>query len=364
LKIIVEHKKTLLVDGPASVAVISGKAEVFGFSAKESNWILIREGKRLPFAVKDKTSFEIRLGKNAKIEEFDGDTIPASWVEAIEVLRRINKRPIVVLVLGGVDSGKSSLCAYLINRLICNKSTVTVLDCDLGQTDIGPPCTVAYAIVTEPVSDLFYLKAENAIFVGFTSPSEDVKKTIESINALKTEVLKSNVDFVIVNTDGWVMEKDAVKYKLQLAENLVPDFVLGVQQNNELDLLLSKLEDYKNMSIDSAVAVKPRSKEKRKNMREIVYRKYLADAKVKTWRLSLLHFGESNPLSIYQNKENSQGLLLGLLDFQKRFLGIGILRGIDYKKGTLKVMTSVSTAPIHVIVGKVRLDDKLQEVST
>ncbi len=358
----VEGGKTFLVDGPASVMAVSGKVEVFGYSVKNTNRIVIREGKRLPFAVKEKANFEVRLGENAKTKEVNGDTVPASWAEAFEVLRDLQKKPAVAMVFGGVDSGKSSFCTYLINRLIGEKRSVAVLDGDVGQSDVGPPCTVAYAAVAKPVTDLFELKAENAVFVGVTSPSENVNRTIQGVTSLKAEVLKRKVDFVVVNTDGWVAGEDAVNYKVQLAEKLASDVIFCIQQNSELEPLLVKLEGVRNIRIDSATAVRERSREKRKNLRELGYVKYLANAKVKTWRVSHLNIEKPNPLCLTQKPEYSQnGLLLGLHDAQKRFLGIGVLQGIDCERKSLKALTSVTAAPVNVAVGKVRLDGKLRE---
>ena len=78
---IVDIGKTLLVDGPASVIVTSGKVEVFGFTLGDSSKIVIKEGKRLPFVVEKTANFEVSLGANATIEEVDGTTIPKSWMK-------------------------------------------------------------------------------------------------------------------------------------------------------------------------------------------------------------------------------------------------------------------------------------------
>jgi polynucleotide 5'-hydroxyl-kinase GRC3/NOL9 len=82
------------------------------------------------------------------------------------------------MVVGKADSGKTSYCTYLINKLTNAKRKVAILDGDLGQSDIGPPCTVAYAFVAKPLTELYELKAENAFFVGVTSPSAAMAKTV------------------------------------------------------------------------------------------------------------------------------------------------------------------------------------------
>jgi polynucleotide 5'-hydroxyl-kinase GRC3/NOL9 len=355
----VERGKALLVDGPASVLVVSGKAEVLGFSVKHAGRIVVREGKRLPFFVEETASFDISLGENASVEEVDGNTIPPSWVESFEVLMSFQKKPVIAMVMGKADSGKTSFCTHLINKLVSAKQKVAIIDGDLGQSDIGPPCTVAYAFITKPLMELYSLKAENAFFVGVTSPSEAVSKTIEGLALMKAEILDRTVDFVVVNTDGWVEGEEAVKYKAQLAEMLESDVVLCIQQKDELELLLAALK-FRKIVVDSSFAVKQRSTEKRKNLREMSYAKYLTDAKVRSLPLNQLAIEEKTALPIRQGE--GEGLLLGMYDAQRKFLGIGILREVDSVRKTLKVLTSVSAKPSSVSFGKVRLDKNLREV--
>ena len=355
----VERDKTLLVDGPAAVFVVSGKVEVFGFSMKNASRIVIREGKRLPFNVKETAGFDISLGENASAEEVDGNTIPQSWNEALEALKGVNKKPVIAMILGKVDSGKTSFCTYLINRLISEKQKVAILDGDLGQSDIGPPCTVAYAFVAKPVTDLYGLKAENAFFVGVTSPSEAVNKTIKGMALMKAEILDKTPDFIIINTDGWVEGEEAAEYKSRLATELNPDVIFCFQQKDELAPLLVALEKFRKIMIDSPLAVRQRSREKRKSLRELSYIKYLKGAKVKSLPSNLLAIEEESAAVIGQGKE--EGLLLGFYDNHRKFLGIGILREFDCRRKTLKVFTSVTAKPAGIVLRKVRLDENLKE---
>lgn len=355
----VEHGKTLLVDGPAAVLVVSGKAEVLGFPVKDTRKIVIREGKRLPFFVAETASFEISLGENASVEEVDGNTIPPSWVEAVGVLKGFQKKPVIAMVIGKADSGKTSFCTYLVNNLVSAKQKVAILDGDLGQSDIGPPCTVAYAFIAKPLIELYDLKAENAFFVGVTSPNEALSKTIEGLALMKEQILNRMTDFVVVNTDGWVEAEEAVEYKVQLAEKLKPDIVLCIQQKDELEPLLTALIKFRKIVIESASVAKQRSREKRKRLREMNYAKYLRDAKVRSLPLNQLTLEEKTALPIKQGEE--RGLLLGLYDAQRKFLGIGVLREVDWVRKTLKVFTSVSAKPSSVAFGKVWIDENFKE---
>jgi polynucleotide 5'-hydroxyl-kinase GRC3/NOL9 len=356
----VEGGKTLLVDGPASAAVLSGKVEVFGFCVRDKNKIIIREGKRLPFLVLQTACFDIALGENAAAAEVEGSTIPPSWQKAFETLQEVRKTCASAMVIGGVDSGKTSLCTYLVNRLLGENRAVAILDGDVGQSDIGPPCTVAYACVAKPVTDLFALQAANAFFVGATSPSQAAARVIEGLASLKAELLGGGVDFVLVNSDGWVAGEEAVQYKARIAEALAPDVIFCVQQETELRPLIANLDLFKTVLVDSPLTINQRSREKRKSLRELGYIKYLADAKVKVWPLKRLTVVQRRALCL--NPQAGAGWLLGLHNGQKKFLGIGVLKEVNCERKTLKARTSVVAEPSTIVVGAVRLDENLREV--
>jgi polynucleotide 5'-hydroxyl-kinase GRC3/NOL9 len=416
----VEKGKTLLIDGPASAMVTSGKVEVFGSLVGGTSKVVVREGKRLPFAVEEKATFDISLGEDANVEEVDGNTIPSSWVKSFEELVKIQSKPAIAMVLGAVDSGKTSFCTYLINRLLREKKKVVIIDGDLGQSDIGPPCTVAYTFATKPITDLFNLEAKNASFIGVTSPNTATEKVIDGLISIKREILSSNPDFVVINTDGWVEEDEAVNYKIQLVKNLNPDVVFCIQQKDEMSPFLKTLEKFTTFVVDSPPAIKQRSIGKRRTLRELGYIKYLRNAKVQSLPLSWLKIEEDETFGLSKAYENTrqarriyellgmkplhlaelkdrisivigrrrwidednvkkaeevvkkkivvtrkgeeEGLLMGAYNGERRFLGIGILQEVDYARKTLKIFTPAAKEISIVALGKVRLDKNLKEV--
>jgi polynucleotide 5'-hydroxyl-kinase GRC3/NOL9 len=417
---IVEKGKTLLVDGPASVAVTSGRVEVFGFKAGNTSKVVIREGKRLPFAVEETATFDISLAEKAIAEEVDGNTIPPSWAKAFEELMDLQIKSVTAMVLGAADSGKTSFCTYLINRLLCEKKRVAVLDGDLGQSDVGPPCTVAYTFVTKPVTDLFNLQARNAIFIGVTSPNGVHEKVLRSLALLKNEVTLHAPDFIVMNSDGWTEGEEATKYKIQLVEVINPDIIFCIQRKDELTPILNPLEKFRKVVVESPSTIDQRSQERRKTLRELGYMKYLRNSKMQSFPLAWLkiesdeqfglskthispkearkiysllgmkplHFVElSDRVSIiigkrrWINGENlkkveesmgkkavvirkgeEEGLLTALYDAEKRFLGIGVLQEIDYLRKALKMSTPVSENVAVAAIGKVKLDRNMKEI--
>ncbi|MEM3703252.1 MAG: hypothetical protein QXX79_02360, partial [Candidatus Bathyarchaeia archaeon] len=61
-------------------------------------------------------------------------------------------------------------------------------------------------------------------------------------------------------------------------------------------------------------------------------------------------------------KGDERGLLVALYNVGGRFLGIGVLREIDYKRKVIKIYTPVSSGISTVAIGKVRLDENLREI--
>ncbi len=413
----VEKGKTLLVDGPASVSLVSGEAEILGATVRSGERIVIREGKRIPFEVRKKASFDLMLGEDASVEETDGNTIPQSWESASKGILSL-KKPVKVMVMGDVDSGKTSFCTYLLNQGLKKGWKEAIIDGDLGQSDIGPPSTIGFSHITAPVKDPFEIEAENAYFVGVTSPSGAVNRVIDGLTAMKNEALESGVEFLVINTDGWINGEDATEYKLQLTRNLDPDVVVGIQQGEELASILTTLKKTKVLKVDSSQAVRRRDREKRKILRELGYKKYLRGAKVQSFLLNWIKvervqfgtgspftegqiekirewlgtspvYGEESPNAVlvvlkrnqwvgetqiegiekvfgkrvqFLREGEEEGLLVGLLDERENFLGIGVLLGVDYKRRAMKVYTPVSKGVSTIVIGQVKLERNGKEI--
>jgi polynucleotide 5'-hydroxyl-kinase GRC3/NOL9 len=408
--------RTLLVDGPASVNHISGEVEVLGAKLRKGERVVIREGKRVPFVVRKRATFDITLGEDASFEEVEGSTIPPSWEDALKEIKAC-RRPLTVMVMGEVDSGKTGFCTYLLNQALKMKGKAAIIDADLGQSDVGPPSTIGFSRVTTPIKDLFEIEAEKVYFVGLTSPSKVIYRVIEGLIELKNSVESADVDFLVINTDGWISGEEAVSYKVGLTEKVVPDVVVGIQKRDELAPILTALKDTKALAINSSPAIKKRGQEKRRVLRELGYKKYLKKAKVRSFPLNWVKvervlvgtgtipqagrmeeikemlgtipvYCEENPTTLFivlrrngwideeriRRVEDSfekwvrvirdgeeEGLLVGL-HYDKAFLGIGVLDGIDYRRRVMKVYTSVSEKVSTIRVGQIKLDKRGREI--
>jgi polynucleotide 5'-kinase involved in rRNA processing len=59
---------------------------------------------------------------------------------------------------------------------------------------------------------------------------------------------------------------------------------------------------------------------------------------------------------------DEEGLLVGLKDEEDKFLGIGILDGVDYKRRVLKLYTPVSEKVSLLCFGQIKLDKNCREI--
>ena len=92
----------------------------------------------------------------------------------------------------------------------------------------------------------------------------------------------------------------------------------------------------------------------------MTYARYLKDAKMQNYPISQLTIEPKR--AIPKNQEPEKGVLVGLYSSKNKFLGIGVLREINQLRKALKVQTSISGIPKRLVIGKVFLNKKLQEI--
>jgi polynucleotide 5'-hydroxyl-kinase GRC3/NOL9 len=337
---------TLLVDGPASVRVESGILEVFGAERKAQSLTIVKEDKRLPFYAIIPTKIEMKLGANSAYEIKKGNTIPQSWIECANTI--IKKTPRCVVIIGGVDSGKSSLGLYLINRCIKDGlGPVGFIDTDLGQSEVGPPGTIGFLLLREQTTDFQSMNPDWTMFVGVTSPYSVQKKVLSMAGKLLAKAEEKRARIIIVNTDGWVGNDAALNFKKSMVGLLPSPFVVAIAQDNKLNPLLQSFSN-EVIVVQPPSDVKPRSPETRKRLRELAFARYLKRGRVKVFRNDVVKFEN--------DWQKGMNRIVGLLGNDGELLGIGVVVGIDVKNGILKVFTPVDEKIARIVIGGIKLE--------
>jgi len=379
------------IEGPVKIEVLEGELKIGGrvFKAKDS--YLIPVGKSIVgFGY---CLIEARLGSKANVLLLDKTTIPNDWKVALSELekRSDTSKTCVVLVLGAVDTGKTTIISYLSNELLKKGYSVGVVDADIGQSDIGPPTTIALGLVREPFSMLYELKPESMYFVGSTSPKSYL---LPMIVGTKKMVENANTDFVLIDTTGLIQFTGrALKtYKIEI---LKPDFIIALQRKDELEPILKPFEYINIIRLTVSEKANKKGIEARRFLRELSFKKYFEKCKEMELDLNDLKFlrsyvftGEEieypnflytekipegfvvvsdkytkrpNTLTIQNGFEKN--LLVGLMDLKNRVLGLGIIEFIDYKNKKIKILSPVEKDQIKIIImGGIKIDKNGKEI--
>ena len=413
----VDEGRTLLVSGSASVTLLKGKAKAIGATLLPKKKVVIKRGKTVPFEAAANSVFEVVTGVGGSVEEVDGSTIPEAWKKTVEQISA-SPRPCRVMILGEVDCGKTTFSIFLANNL-ASKSKIAVIDADPGQSDIGSPATIGLGLVTKPITDLFSAETVRIGFIGSTSPSGVESRVLKELAELNIRASEMAVDYVIINTDGWVQGDDARNYKITMIELVSPDIVIGIQHSDELEHVLTAAEEkgFRTYTLPSSTAVKKRSKEERRRLREQGYRKFLKNTILRPLPMSwvrlentfldtektsmerleeleallghkILYVKEKTdtliivlkkagrfegemakiPTELFGKKVRAigegdeGGLLVGLLDGGGEFLGLGAIQEIDYENRVLKLLTPYAGKVDVVRFSQVKVDSQGGEV--
>ncbi|MFH0848304.1 MAG: Clp1/GlmU family protein [archaeon] len=351
---------TLVVSGPASLALIEGEATIFGAPVELRERIVVREEKQLALEAQRDCIIETALGKGAELSEAQGSTIPDSWKQALEETMQIERPKIVVI--GHVDSGKSAMCTCLVNAFAGEHPKLALVDADLGQADIGPPAVLSLATTDECLFSLSELEPAIMVFIGHTSPALVKSQVVEGLQKL----LESNPcpeEPLIVNTDGWIGEEDADLFKAKIISLIEPDLVIGIErQTGELHKLTS-LIDARSILVKSSSVVKTRTREERRRLRELSYRRFLEGGTLKSVDFRKIPLKgilvRDNRLRGVCAKINS---LVGFLNEWGFLINIGVLVGVNQRAGLMKILTKFNNDPSTIELGDVKIDQHGHEL--
>jgi polynucleotide 5'-hydroxyl-kinase GRC3/NOL9 len=345
----------LVVRGPALIHLLKGNATVLG-APIDNQTLVVRADRQLPIETPSRADLDIILGEPGKVVEVKGSTIPDSWHSCASAIIEMNQGS--VLIMGAPDSGKSTLATFLANKSLQNGITPRVVDGDIGQADIGPPTTVAGGVASRFISSLADLDPTSMVFVGHTSPSRVQSKLIHALR--KTAGVKKE-HLTIINTDGWVLDPEAVIYKVQLIETVQPDLVIGITRGDELQPILSRTKA-PSMRIEPSNFVLERSQSARRDTRTAGYRRYLNGGKTLSFSTHKVRVSLPGEPTILQKKDSLdlRNLIAGLLDEQGYLLQIGVILSSD--ENALGVYSKPADSLHEIEIGYIRLSINGEEL--
>ncbi len=263
-----------------------------------------------------------------------------------------------VLLVGGLDTGKSTLSRQLLETAVAAGRPAAYLDADVGQKSVGPPATISLKHVRtahdlEP--DVFAL--EDALsFVGSTSPEGHLLQVVTGLAQLHRRALESGAEFVVVDSSGLVSGVYGQILKYHKVEMLRPDLVVGLQRGEELLPLLGVIQrffDTEVVPLGVHPGVVPSSVEQRAENRERSMDRYFG-AELHRFRVKPTVFMPALPPLF--DLAQLHRLLVGLSDGAGGTTGLGYLEHSEEER-VLRLISPVAAGPKALRLGSVRLEE-------
>src|SRR6266705_2700510 len=202
--------------------------------------------------------------------------------------------------------------------------------------------------------------AQVSFFIGDTSPSLVPDKVVNLATRLKKQMTRS-ADIVLVNTDGWLAEFNALRHKQHLIEEIQPDVVIALSRSDEvIDPLLERVK-FASLKLPSSSFARVRSKEERKKARDAEYRRFLqASHKLGIGQETKARMFDQLEQTVFPENRRFRGLVAGLLNQNEELLSIARINQVG--NGRVVVETKTIEKPTILEIGNVVLSSKYDEV--
>jgi polynucleotide 5'-hydroxyl-kinase GRC3/NOL9 len=187
----------------------------------------------------------------------DAVTVPDEWLPGIDALRKAPEGAAIFL-LGGVDRGKTTFTTHAARILAAEFERVAVVDCDIGQSEIGPPGTVGVARARADAERLTDLKPAGIYFVGAFSPAQVALETVTATAEAIARARIAKANRILVDTSGFVSGPAARRLKVAKAQVVAPSLILGFGAQAEIGGLLSAVSNAtgaKTLRLETPAAV-------------------------------------------------------------------------------------------------------------
>ena len=260
----------------------------------------------------------------------------------------------ICLILGGVDTGKTTLAAAIAGRFAAS-GPVGIIDADIGQSHIGPPVTVGWAFVDKPQVDFSQLKPEGISFVGDITPVGHLLQLTAAITQCVRQASKV-AGKIIIDTPGFITGSAASALWWAVQSILRPKLIIGVQREDELSDVLAGMQNLGSQLelIQCPSWMPAKTPQARSSYRQSVFIKYFQDSCLYNIDLNAITIQSTHDFS----RENLISRLLALRDKGGTDLAIGIVDDLQNNGETVVVRApklDISRASC-LVIGDVTID--------
>lgn len=258
-----------------------------------------------------------------------------------------------VMLLGAIDTGKTTLAHRIAHHAAAHGRVVGLVDADVDNSSIGPPTCVGLRLIHEPGELQEVSVADGLHFVGAINPSRLVLQQVIATAAMFERAREAGADLVLIDTTGTVSGVAGETLKYHKMELCRPDRVVALQRGSEMEPLVGMLNRFFSTEIDVLPAdpdTVARSPDERAARRSERLRLAFAGP-LERWRVRPTVFAPTLPAGL--DLERLDQLLVGVHDGNGHCLGLGRL---EHDEGTVRVLTNVGEGMKGLRLGSVRID--------
>lgn len=273
-----------------------------------------------------------------------------------ELIDRLLHARGTVMLMGGVDTGKTSFGLTLAEAARSEGINVAYVDSDIGQSTVGPPSCVGLRFCRdlESVDRSSVADANELGFVGSFVPEDNLLALAAGTARLVAHAREAGCDMVVVDTCAFISGPDAEALKYHKLDLIRPSHVVGFQRGEELDPVLAIAGRFFSVEVTGLQVPGDQtgsSAEERLTERERRFARYFAEP-LSRWRVKPTVFMPT--LAPEDDLSRLDGLLVGLEDGQGRCHGIGLLEH-QAQGNILRMVSSMSSGAKGLRLGSVRL---------
>jgi len=271
---------------------------------------------------------------------------------SVEALAREVSRANVAMLVGAVDTGKTTLALQAARLAVAAGRTVALVDADVGNSTVGPPACVGLKIIRTPADIDEVAIPDQLHFVGTITPARLVLQQVVATAAM-VDAAKRLADLVILDTTAVVSGVAGETLKYHKAELCRPDKVVALQRGGEMEPVVGMLRRFLGLDVTVAPTdpnLNPVSPDERAQRRTALFATALAPP-LERWKVRPTVFAPTLPMGL--NLGRLHHVLVGVQDEGGGCLGLGIL---IHEDDALRVMTNRGEGMKGLRLGSMKLD--------
>lgn len=274
-----------------------------------------------------------------------------------EAVARLVANSSVSMLIGGLDTGKTSIALEAVRHALASGRTPVLVDADVGNSTVGPPACVSMTVFRSP-EDLERLEPDGLHFVGTITPSRLVLQHVIATSVMAQKARELG-DVVIIDTSAVVSGVAGETLKYHKTELCRPERIIALQRGEEMEPVVGMLRRFFGVEVTTVVtdpAILPVSPDARARKRADGFARALRSP-LDRWKVRPTVFAPTLPAGLHLARLDS--VLVGVQSAGGGCLGLGVL---SHEDGTLRVMTNVGEGMTGLRLGSMRLDPTTYEL--